>query len=288
VEDLAEDGVVYAEIRYAPELFQNDTMDCDMIVQAINEGFAQGMKIVNENNAFSLAEKAASLPSDEAESIDLSAAKYRYPVKVRSLLCAMRQHSNAVAEKIANLTIKYRDECIAGFDIAGPENGFPPRRHASAFDKLRRENMHFTIHAGEDFGLPSIWEAIQICGSDRLGHGVRLIDDIFDGATDLPITMSEIPISPSHDDLKKLKLGRLANYIRNRRITLEVCPTSNLQTGCVPSSSLRGYLAQSCSMVSCFIVVCFDRASYSPATFASLSRDCQHRQPSHEWHNYDS
>ena len=72
----------------------------------------------------------------------------------------------------------WRDRGVAGFDIAGAEAGYPPTRHLDAFEYLQRENAHFTIHAGEAFGLPSIWQAIQWCGADRLGHGVRIIDDI--------------------------------------------------------------------------------------------------------------
>lgn len=114
--------------------------------------------------------------------------------------------------------MRYRDRGVGGFDIAGAEAGFPPSRHLSAFEYLRRENAHFTIHAGEAFGLPSIWEAIQWCGADRLGHGVRIIDDI----------RSE---GDSHT------LGRLAAYVRDCRIPLEMCPTSNLQTGAAESIS---------------------------------------------------
>lgn len=256
--DLAEDNVIYGEIRYAPELFVNDDLDYDTIIQAVNEGFALGMEEVNANNAFSLA--SSSTDSDKA-----AKAKYRYPIQIKSLLCAMRQHSNAVAERVAELAIAYRDDHVAGFDIAGPENGFPPRRHTSAFDKLRRQNMHFTIHAGEDFGLPSIWEAIQLCGTDRLGHGVRIVDDIFDAKTNEPVAMqgffplenntsSSSSASASTDSKSasikicnsvckdtvqtKVKLGRLASYVRDKRIALEICPTSNLQTGCVPNNAI--------------------------------------------------
>ena len=102
---------------------------------------------------------------------------------------------------------------VAGFDIAGAEAGFPPTRHLDAFEYLQRENAHFTIHAGEAFGLPSIWEAIQWCGADRLGHGVRIIDDI------------------TVDDDGSVELGRLAAYVRDKRIPLEMCPASNMQTG---------------------------------------------------------
>lgn len=104
-----------------------------------------------------------------------------------------------------------------GFDIAGPEAGYPPSRHLDAFHLIARENFHFTIHAGEGFGLPSIWEALQWCGAERLGHGVRIIDDI------------------DIDENGRAKLGRLASYVRDRRVPLELCPTSNVHTGATPS-----------------------------------------------------
>lgn len=106
---------------------------------------------------------------------------------------------------------------MVGFDIAGAEAGFPPTRHLDAFEYLQRENFHFTIHAGEAFGLPSIWEAIQWCGADRLGHGVRIVDDITTAAPEPPV------------------LGRLAAYVRDKRIPLELCPSSNVQTGAAAS-----------------------------------------------------
>src|ERR671920_2444987 len=113
--------------------------------------------------------------------------------------------------------VQYRDEGVVGFDIAGAEAGFPPTRHLDAFEYLRRENAHFTIHAGEAFGLPSIWEALQWCGADRLGHGVRIVDDI------------------TLDEHGEPRLGRLAAYVRDKRIALEMCPSSNVQTGAAPS-----------------------------------------------------
>jgi len=117
---------------------------------------------------------------------------------------------------IPALAAKYRDEGVCGFDIAGPEDGFRPTAHLRAFHLIQREDFHLTIHAGEAFGLPSIWEAVQFCNAERLGHGVRIVDDIvaLDGA---------------------YVLGRLANYIRDRRIPLEVCPTSNVHTGAAAS-----------------------------------------------------
>jgi adenosine deaminase len=108
--------------------------------------------------------------------------------------------------------VNFRDEGVCGFDIAGPEDGFPPTKHLRAFHLIQREDFHLTIHAGEAFGLPSIWEAVQFCNAERLGHGVRIVDDI-------------------HEVDGRVVLGRLANYVRDRRIPLEVCPTSNVHTG---------------------------------------------------------
>jgi adenosine deaminase len=108
--------------------------------------------------------------------------------------------------------VRWRDAGVVGFDIAGAEAGYPPTRHLEAFNFVQRENFHATIHAGEAFGLPSIWEAVQLCGAERLGHGVRIVDDI---------------TGPEGNET----LGRLAAFVRDRRIPLELCPTSNVNTG---------------------------------------------------------
>ncbi len=152
VEDLASDGVVYAEIRYAPELHVEDGLGLDEVVAAVQRGFEEGMAAVAAQGG---------------------------RIVVRHLLTAMRQAARAM--EIAELAIQWRDRGVAGFDIAGPEAGYPPTRFIDAFEYLQRENSHFTIHAGEGFGLPSIWEAVQWCGADRLGHGVRIVDDIETG-----------------------------------------------------------------------------------------------------------
>ena len=185
--DLAADGVAYAEIRFAPELHLGDGMEMRDVVESVLAGFEQG----------------------EEEAQDLGK-----PIKVRTLLTAIRNLD--AANDTADLVVEYRDRGVVGFDIAGAEAGYPPTLQLDAFEYLRRENAHFTIHAGEAFGLPSIWEAIQICGAERLGHGVRIMDDItfVDG---------------------EAHLGKLASYVRDRRIPLELCPSSNLQTGAAKS-----------------------------------------------------
>ncbi len=188
VADLAEDGVVYAEVRYAPEQHLEGGLSLTDVVEAVRDGFAEGEEQARRDGS---------------------------PIVVRQLLTAMRHQARSM--EIAELTVAYRDQGVVGFDIAGAEAGFPPTRHLDAFEYLQRENAHFTIHAGEAFGLPSIWQAIQWCGADRLGHGVRIIDDVTvdqDGAA---------------------RLGLLASYVRDKRIPLEMCPTSNIQTGAAAS-----------------------------------------------------
>ena len=188
VQDLAADGVVYAEIRFAPELHTERDLALDEVVRAVLDGVAAGTG-----------------PRRGGRAPDPGAI----------LLTAMRHAARS--REIAELCIAFRDEAVAGFDIAGAEAGFPPTRHLDAFEYLRRENAHFTIHAGEAFGLPSIWEALQWCGADRLGHGVRIVDDI--------------TVAPGRHG----ELGRLAAYVRDKRIPLEMAPTSNVQTGAATS-----------------------------------------------------
>jgi adenosine deaminase len=187
VEDLAADGVVYAEVRYAPEQHLEADLTLDEVVAAVGEGFELGTR---------------------------RAADRGHPIVARQLLTAMRHQARSL--EIAELAVAHRDEGVAGFDIAGAEAGHPPTRHLDAFEYVHRENGHVTIHAGEGFGLPSIWQALQWCGADRLGHGVRIIDDV-------------------HVDGHEVTLGRLAAYVRDTRVPLELCPSSNVQTGAAAS-----------------------------------------------------
>jgi len=182
-EDLAADGIVYAEVRMAPELLTEGGLSLDEATQAMLAGLQRGA--------------------------------VGRPITVGLIITAMRQAARSV--EIAELAVRHRDAGVVGFDIAGPEAGFPPSRHLDAFHLIAHENFHFTIHAGEGFGLPSIWEALQWCGAERLGHGVRIVDDI--------------TVRPDG----RVVLGRLAAYVRDRRVPLEMCPTSNVHTGATPS-----------------------------------------------------
>jgi len=182
-EDLAADGIVYAEVRMAPELLTEGRLSLDEAIEAMLAGFRRGSE--------------------------------GRPITMGLIVTAMRQAAQSV--QIAELAIRHRDEGVVGFDIAGPEAGYPPTRHLDAFNLIAHENFHFTIHAGEGFGLPSIWEALQWCGAERLGHGVRIVDDI--------------TVRPDG----RVTLGRLAAYVRDMRVPLEMCPTSNVHTGAATS-----------------------------------------------------
>jgi adenosine deaminase len=183
VEDLAADGVIYGETRWAPEQHLRDGLTEADAIEAVRDGLAEGMAACR----------------DRGHDIDL-----------RQLLTAMRQAEPTRA--IAELTLRYRRDGVAGFDIAGPEKGYPPSRFLESFQLLRRQSAYYTIHAGEADGCESIWEAVQVCAANRIGHGVAIIEDIQHGT-----------------------LGDFAAYVRNERIPLEMCPSSNVQTGTVSS-----------------------------------------------------
>jgi adenosine deaminase len=181
-EDLAADGIVYAEVRFAPEQHLERGLTLDDVVEAVQEGFRLG---------------------SEGRTI-----------RIGTLLTAMRTAARSL--EIADLAVRWRDRGVVGFDIAGAEAGYPPTRHLDAFEHVRRESFHLTIHAGEAFGVPSIWEALQLCGAERLGHGVRIVDDI-------------------ETDGGEPRLGRVAHLVRDRRVPLELCPTSNVHSGAAKS-----------------------------------------------------
>lgn len=169
--DLANDGVIYAEVRVAPEHFTKKGLTMEEVTEAMLEGYRLG-------------------------EIDSG-------LKVNTILCGMRQLQRS--QEVAELVVKYRDKGVVGFDIAGPERGFPPTLQRETFDYLKRNGVPFTIHAGEGDGPRSISLAINECGADRIGHGVRIVEDL-----------------PS---------GEIAKQVLEEQIHLEVAPTSNLQTG---------------------------------------------------------
>ncbi|WP_435299590.1 adenosine deaminase [Timonella sp. A28] len=188
VEDHAADGVVYAELRWAPEQHQNSGLSLQEAVDAVREGIAQGVAAVAEHGK---------------------------TIVVHQLITAMR-HADRW-EEIADLALANRDAGVCGFDIAGAEDGFLPDRFPQVWRTLNDAGMPVTIHAGEAAGLESISQAVHLGQALRIGHGVRIVDDIAGFDTDQP------------------QLGRLAHWVRDNQIALEVCPCSNIQTGAAPS-----------------------------------------------------
>ena len=200
--DLAADGVVYAEQRWAPEQHVAGGLSLPETVEAVQAGIDDGIAL---------------------------AAADGHIIRVGQLLSAMRHEDRW--EEIAQLAVVHRDQGVAGFDIAGPEDGFPPSRHLAVWRFLAENDLPVTIHAGEAAGLDSIAQAVHLGQADRLGHGARIIEDIafvVDGAPDAE-GLSGDGRGGAAD------LGRLAHWVRDHQIPLELCPVSNLQTGAAES-----------------------------------------------------
>lgn len=183
VETLAADGVVYGEVRFAPILHVDGGLNLEQVVGAVLEGIREGCG---------------------ATGID-----------VRIIVCGMRHMDPGTTLEMAELAVDFRDRGVVGFDLAGDESGHPPKRHIDAFHFLQRQNFNITIHAGEAFGLASIWQAIQFCGAHRIGHATRLVEDLED------------------DPEEQRSTGALSNYIDDHRICLEMCLSSNVHTGAI-------------------------------------------------------
>ena len=182
-EDLGRDGVVYYETRFAPIFHTTKGLTHQQVVAAVLKGMARG--------------------------------RHDFGLQSGLIICAMRNMN--VSLEMAELAVDFRERGVVGFDLAGEEGGYPPKKHVDAFHYIQRENFNITVHAGEGFGKESIWQAIQYCGAHRIGHGTRLIDDI------------------AVADGKAVKLGDLAQYVLDKRIPLEVCLISNVHTGATPS-----------------------------------------------------
>jgi adenosine deaminase len=194
--DLAADGVVYTELRWAPEQHILGGLSLDDTVAFVQKGIEQGIQ---------------------------DAAALGQEIRAGQLITAMR-HANRSLE-IAELALRHRNAGAVGFDIAGAELGFPPSNHAPAFRLLAENMFPATIHAGEADGVSSIESAIVDGYALRLGHGVRLAEDI---------TVEEVDA-----DTTTVSLGDVARWVRDRGITLEMCPTSNIQTGAIAARGNR-------------------------------------------------
>jgi adenosine deaminase len=193
VEDLADDGVVYGEVRWAPEQHLTKGLTLDEAVEAVQAGLEAGVDAVEASGR---------------------------PIQVGQLITAMRHADRG--QEIAELAIRHRDKGAVGFDIAGAEDGFPPYRFKDAFTYLAENQFPVTIHAGEAAGLDSIIDALVSGRALRLGHGVRIAEDI------------QVDFTPNEEndaDLGLVTLGRVAAWVRDRGIALECSPSSNLQTG---------------------------------------------------------
>jgi adenosine deaminase len=198
--DLAADGVVYGEIRWAPEKHVSTKLTLDEAVDAVAAGIAAG----------------------EAEAADA-----RRPLIVRQILCAMRTSNRS--KEIADLTIHHHGRSVAGFDLAGEETGHPVTDHLDAIHALWKHNVPYTLHAGEHAGIQSLTSTVQLARPQRIGHGVRVVEDMFVGlhALTLPTAVQQVRDAGGVD---AVRLGPVAGWIRDRQIPLEMCLTSNTES----------------------------------------------------------
>ena len=182
MEDMKNDGVCYVETRFAPVFHTSKGLYHEDIVSSVLNGLEKG--------------------------------KRDFGVGFGLILCGMRNMKNTL--EIAELAVNFKNQGVVGFDLAGEEGGYPPKKHIDAFQFIQRANFNITIHAGEAFGKESIWQAIQWCGAHRIGHATHLREDfIFDNKGNIA------------------GFGDLAQYVLDKRIPLEICLLSNVHTGAV-------------------------------------------------------
>ncbi len=182
IEDMYKDGVCYVETRFAPVFHVKKDIYMEDVINAVLAGLERGKK--------------------------------EFGVGYGLILCGMRNMQNTL--EIAELAVNFRNQGVVGFDLAGEEGGYPPKKHIPAFEFIKRENFNITIHAGEAFGKESIWQAIQLCGAHRIGHATRLIEDMV-----------------LDKDNNIVALGPLAQFVLDKRIPLEICLLSNVHTGAI-------------------------------------------------------
>jgi adenosine deaminase len=185
MEDMKKDGVAYVETRFSPLYHTKFGLSHDQVVDSVLRGLKDGARTFN--------------------------------VKFGLVICSMRNLPPSSSLEMAKLAVRFREQGVVGFDLAGDELGFPPKDHLEAFHYIQRNNFYITIHAGEAFGKESIWQALQFCGTHRIGHGMHLKDDIMTENNEI------------------IEMGYLSRYVRDRRIPLEVCLSSNVHTGAMPN-----------------------------------------------------
>jgi adenosine deaminase len=184
MEDMKKDGVVYVETRFSPIFHTKLGLSYEQVIESVLRGLRDGSR--------------------------------NFGIQFGLLICAMRNLPPSMSLEMAKYAVRYRDQGVVGFDLAGDEVGYPPKKHLEAFHYIQRNNFYITIHAGEAFGKESIWQALQYCGTHRIGHGLHLKDDIMEL------------------DERIFEMGSLAQYVLDRRVPLEICLSSNLHTGAVP------------------------------------------------------
>lgn len=188
--DLHADGVIHGELRWAPEQHLRAGLTLDETVEAVQAGIDEAIELVAE------------LGGD---------------ISIGQLVTAMRHNDRGL--EIAELAVRHRYNGVVGFDIAGPEKGFLPQRHKVAFDYLAAQMFPITVHAGEADGIESIKDALINGRALRLGHGVRVMEDVI--------------LKRKDGELEFVELGPIADWVHDRQIPLELSPSSNLQTGAI-------------------------------------------------------
>jgi len=180
MEDMYQDGVAYVETRFSPLFHTKRGLNYDQVMEAVLRGLKDGSRA--------------------------------FGVKFGLIVCGMRNLPPEDSLRMAECAVRYREQGVVGFDLAGDEMGYPPKDHLKAFHYIQRNNFYITIHAGEAFGKESIWQALQFCGTHRIGHGTHLKEDIMES------------------DDRIVEMGTMARYVLDRRIPLEICLSSNLHT----------------------------------------------------------
>ncbi len=220
--DNQEEGVRYLEVRFAPQLHVHQHMNAVMVLRAVNRGLNKAKQEFNRQPAI----RDGIEPRFEYGIIACAMRMFRdnfseyYGNLIRAHRYTPTKELYAMASvELARAAIIARDEYglpVVGFDLAGEEAGYPAGVHAEAFGYAHTNFLKKTVHAGEAYGPESIFQAITELHADRIGHGTYLLD---------PEAISD----PSIED-RQHYVDQLGQYIADRRITLEVCLTSNLQT----------------------------------------------------------